>query len=143
MVVPVQVEAARGLPARVEVDLHVLAEEELKPFGQLLDGRTQLVNGVEHERRALAQLFGEFDRFEARDVRLAATARDVSEVRRGRRGLAVLHEAQAREVEPVAAEYFVQTLPRHQAREPARAPAHVQEANAPGGVEELLRGARL
>ena len=34
MVVPVNVEAARRVPARVEVCLHACAEEQLKPFGQ-------------------------------------------------------------------------------------------------------------
>jgi hypothetical protein len=39
VVVPVKVEAARGLPTGVEVDLHALAEEEFEPLRQLFDRR--------------------------------------------------------------------------------------------------------
>src|SRR5436305_1659391 len=88
-------------------------------------------------------MFCEFGRFETRDARATATACRVSKVRRDGQGLAVLHETQAREVETVSPQDFVQSRPRHQPLELSGATADVQDADAPRGGEKLLRGVRL
>src|SRR5919202_1090929 len=49
VIVPMQIEAARGAPAGVGVDLHVLAEEAFEAGGQLFERVVEFVNSVEHE----------------------------------------------------------------------------------------------
>src|ERR1700749_2323356 len=140
VVVPMQVEAARGLPTRVHVHLHVLSKQKLKPDRQLLHGFAQLVDGVEHERRALAQVPRQLRRLYARNRYLLTAARNVSQVRSDGQRLSVAHESEAREAEPVPSKYLAQTRPRHEVTEAPRRAAHVQDVHAPRGVEELLRG---
>jgi hypothetical protein len=60
VVIKVQVKAFLDVPSGVGVDLYAFAEKIFQPFGQIANGRAQLVNGVEDERCSFAYLFNEF-----------------------------------------------------------------------------------
>jgi hypothetical protein len=139
----VQVKAGRGAPARVQIDLHALAQFVLQSLGHPFDRLLKFVDRIEHERRAFAQVSCEVGGQETRDAGAALRAARVPDVGRDGNGLAVLHQTQARVVEAVTAQHVFERRPRHEGRELPRAPADVREGLSPTRVEKLLPGPGL
>src|ERR687884_1982229 len=88
-------------------------------------------------------MFGEARREEARDGGALGRARRVPDVGGDGDSLAVAHQAQARVVEAVAAQYLVERVPRHERRELSPPASDVRVRPPPARVEELTRRERL
>src|ERR1051325_1127322 len=110
---------------------------------QLFERRVKLVDGIQDECRSATKLCGQFGGHQARDGDSLSPACNLAQVSVGRKALAVLGQAQAREVQPVTAQNLVQTLPGQEVGEFTGPSTDMLIGSSPGGVDELLREAWL